>query len=123
LKSKTSISVLLRDSGNSEAQAYVNDMIRNKLNFGYAGVKTGHHVVDAIANTKLSQCNAEQIRTTMNTSGFDLEMDDVDICIILGNLFDNAALVLQYAAYAGAGYKGSLMDFLTESEMQSSFTV
>lgn len=84
------ISVLLRDSGNSEAQAYVNDMIRNKLNFGYAGVKTGHRVVDAIANTKLSQCNAEQIRTTVNTSGFDLEMDDVDICIILGNLFDNA---------------------------------
>jgi len=49
-----------------------------------------YHVVDVIANTKLSQCTVEKIRIAVNISPFALEMDDIDICIILGNLFDNA---------------------------------
>ncbi len=84
------ISLLLQEKETMKAQTYIADMMRNRLNFGYAGVKTGHHVVDVIANTKLSQCTEEQIEIAVNISPFALEMDDIDICIILGNLFDNA---------------------------------
>ncbi|MDE5738285.1 MAG: GHKL domain-containing protein [Oscillospiraceae bacterium] len=84
------IYILLQKHENDEAQAYVEDIVQNKLNFGYARVKTGHRIVDIIANTKLAQCSVEQITTTVNINYFELEMDDVDICIILGNLFDNA---------------------------------
>ena len=84
------ISLLLQEGGIMKAQDYVSDMMQNKLNFGYAGIKTKHRVVDVIANTKLSQCTKEKIGTAVNISPFELEMDDVDVCIILGNLFDNA---------------------------------
>ncbi len=84
------ISALLEQNDTERAQDYVNDMMQNKLKFGYAAIKTGNRVVDVIANTKLSQCSEEGIRTAVNISSFTLEMDDVDICIILGNLFDNA---------------------------------
>lgn len=84
------ISLLLQDGQTDKAQAYVDDMMENKLNFGYAGVRTGHRVVDIMANSKLSQCSKEGIKTAVNISPFVLEMDDVDVCILLGNLFDNA---------------------------------
>ncbi len=84
------IAMLIQSGEYEQAQGYVGDMMQNKLNFGYAGVKTGHRVVDVIANTKLSQCSLAGIRTTVSTSPFVLDMDDVDLCIILGNLFDNA---------------------------------
>ncbi len=84
------ISLLLQEEQAGKAQAYVNDMMENKLNFGYAGIRTGHRVVDIVANTKLSQCSKEGIKTAVNISPFVLEMDDVDVCILLGNLFDNA---------------------------------
>ncbi len=84
------IDLLLQDGEITKAHDYITDMINHKLNFGYAGVKTGYRVVDVIANTKLYQCSLENIGTTLNISKFELQMDDVDICIILGNLFDNA---------------------------------
>lgn len=84
------IAMLIQSGEYGQAQGYVEDMMQNKLNFGYAGVRTGHRVVDVIANTKLSQCISARIRTTVSTSSFVLDIDDVDLCIILGNLFDNA---------------------------------
>ena len=84
------IALLLQEQESDKAQAYVKDMIRNKLNFGCSGVRTGHRIVDIVANTKLSQCSTEQIAVTIQISPFELTMDDVDICIVLGNLFDNA---------------------------------
>ena len=84
------IAVLIREGDYQKAGDYVDHMMQNELDFGYAGVKTGHRVIDVIANTKLSQCMKENIRITTNIGRFELEMEDIDICIILGNLFDNA---------------------------------
>lgn len=84
------ISGLIQEQASAEAQNYLEDMLKNKLDFGYADVKTGSRVVDIIANSKLSVCNANQIRTAISISHFELDMEDIDICIVLGNLFDNA---------------------------------
>lgn len=53
-------------------------------------MNTGNRVVDVVANTKLSMCQNENIKTVLDINDFDLNIDDVDICIVLGNLFDNA---------------------------------
>ncbi len=84
------ISALLKKNENEKAQLYVTDMLKNKLDFIYQYVKTGNRVVDVIANTKLTLCRNEKIKTVINISDFNLDIDDIDICIVLGNLFDNA---------------------------------
>ena len=84
------ISALIQNNSISEAQKYLEDMVNNQMNFGYAGVKTGNRAVDVIANAKLSVCSSNHIRTVISIGSFTLAMDDVDICAVLGNLFDNA---------------------------------
>lgn len=84
------ISGLIQEQATDEAQNYIEDMLKNKLNFGYAHIKTGCKVVDIIANSKLSECSAKSIRIVTSTSHFELDMEDIDVCVVLGNLFDNA---------------------------------
>lgn len=84
------LSALIYEKSYCKAQAYLTDILENKLDFGYANIKTSNQVVDAIVNTKLSVCNKKNIKTTVHASPFELNINDVDICIVLGNLFDNA---------------------------------
>lgn len=84
------ISGLIQVQAYDKAQNYLEDILKSKLDFGYVNVKTGSRVVDIIANSKLSLCNANKIRTATTISHFELDMEDIDICIVLGNLFDNA---------------------------------
>ena len=65
-------------------------MIRNKLNFGYQSIRTGNRVVDIVANTKLLKCREEGIKTVVRIMSFPINISDTDICVLLGNLFDNA---------------------------------
>ena len=84
------ISGLIQVQAYDEAQNYLEDMLKSKLDLGYTNVITGNRVVDIIANSKLSVCNANQIKTAISISQFDLGMEDIDVCVVLGNLLDNA---------------------------------
>ncbi len=84
------ISELVSKGDVVQAKTYISDMLENKLNFVYQFVSTGNKVLNVIANTKLTECKNENIITNINVSNFNLNIDDVDLCIILGNLFDNA---------------------------------
>ena len=65
-------------------------MLENKLDFVYQFIDTNNNIINVISNAKLTLCRNEKIKTVINISSFRLEMDDSDICVILGNLFDNA---------------------------------
>lgn len=84
------ISELIKKNEIVKAQEYLTNILENRLTSICQYVNTGNRVVDVIANTKLSICQNENIKTIVDISGFDLNIDDVDICIVLGNLFDNA---------------------------------
>ncbi len=84
------ISSLLDDKEYEKANSYIADMIKNKLNFEIKQINTGNRVVDAISNAKLTQCKSENILTIVNAGSIETSIDDIDMCSLLGNIFDNA---------------------------------
>ena len=53
-------------------------------------IKTGNVTVDAILNSKLSLAEKKNIKTDVTASVPETEVTDVELCVILGNLLDNA---------------------------------
>ena len=54
-------------------------------------IKTGNAMTDAILNSKISLARAKRIPVQADAHiPFKLTTSDVDLCVILGNLFDNA---------------------------------
>ena len=54
-------------------------------------VKTGNAMADAILNSKISLARAKHIRVQADASiPVALRLSELDLCVILGNLFDNA---------------------------------
>lgn len=54
-------------------------------------VKSGNLIIDAILNSKLSLANEQGISVTCKVKmPEDIRVSDIDICVILGNLLDNA---------------------------------
>lgn len=73
-----------------ELSAYLDDLERD-LDRVDTYVKSGNLMVDAILNSKLSLAEKGGIAVTCKAVVPEsLTVDDVDLCVILGNLFDNA---------------------------------
>ena len=54
-------------------------------------IKTGNPMADAIINSKISLARAKDIPVTIDAHvPVKLKMSELDLCCILGNLFDNA---------------------------------
>ncbi len=54
-------------------------------------VKTGNPMADAILNSKISLARSKQIRVQADANiPVRLDISELDLCVILGNLFDNA---------------------------------
>lgn len=54
-------------------------------------IKTGNVMVDAILNSKLSLANSKNININAKaTVPSELKISEIDLCIIIGNLIDNA---------------------------------
>ena len=54
-------------------------------------IKTGNVMVDAILNSKLSLANKRKITVNAKaTVPKELKLSEVDLCVVLGNLLDNA---------------------------------
>lgn len=73
-----------------EARNYLNQLEGDLdgINVKYA---TGNVSLDAILNSKLSMAENEQIRVNCKAQiGENPAIEDIDLCVIIGNLIDNA---------------------------------
>lgn len=79
------------ESGETErARAYL-DEINDTLVKVDTVLKTGNTMVDAILNSKISLMNAKSIRVDATARvPASLAVADVDLCVMIGNLLDNA---------------------------------
>lgn len=84
------ISMLISEKQYDRANNYIFDIIKQRLDFCFSKVNTGNRVIDVISNMKLMQCKNENINTIVNTGHIETSIDDVDMCSLLGNIFDNA---------------------------------
>ena len=81
---------LISKNDNKQAEEYIDDIIENKLDFGYDYIKTENKVVDSIINMKLFQCKKDGITTIVHINKFDTYVEDTDMCALLSNILDNA---------------------------------
>ena len=71
-------------------KAYL-DELDSDLNTVDAVVKTGNAMADAILNSKISLARSKSIEVKADAYiPVQLKMSELDLCVILGNLFDNA---------------------------------
>lgn len=73
-----------------EMDIYLNDLDRNLTDIDTV-LKTGNLMVDAILNSKLSLAISHDIKVNAKaTVPKNLQVADIDLCVIIGNLMDNA---------------------------------
>ena len=71
-------------------KAYL-DELDTDLNTVDTVVKTGNHMADAILNSKISLAKSKHIPVHVDAHiPVKLHMSELDLCVIIGNLFDNA---------------------------------
>ncbi len=82
---------VLAESGNLDAiKAYL-DMLDTDLSTVDMVIKTGNAMADAILNSKISLASSRGITVKADAHiPVKLKMSELDLCVILGNLFDNA---------------------------------
>lgn len=77
--------------GDLEAIRKYLDMLDVDLNTVDTVVKTGNSMADAILNSKISLAKARNIPVKVDAHiPVQLKMSELDLCCIIGNLFDNA---------------------------------
>lgn len=77
--------------GDLEAIRSYLDLLDTDLNTVDTVVKTGNAMADAILNSKISLAKARDIPVQVDAHiPVKLTMSELDLCVILGNLFDNA---------------------------------
>lgn len=77
--------------GNFEAVSRYLDELDTELKTVDTVIKTGNPMTDAILNSKISMARARGITVAADASiPVKLKISEIDLCCILGNLFDNA---------------------------------
>ena len=78
-------------SGDMPAIAAYLDALDTELQTIDTAVKTGNKMTDAILNSKISLARAKKIDVLVEANiAVELKTSQLDLCIILGNLLDNA---------------------------------
>ena len=82
---------VLADKGDLEAiKEYLNKLDEDLVTVDTV-VKTGNAMADAILNSKISLAKSKGINVKVDAHvPVKLKMSELDLCVILGNLFDNA---------------------------------
>ncbi|WP_338556550.1 GHKL domain-containing protein [Paenibacillus sp. KS-LC4] len=64
----------------------------NKVEGAYQRINTGNLVIDALVTNTLTigQANGIRIDTKLNLNGQEITIDRYDLCVVLGNMLDNA---------------------------------
>lgn len=82
---------VLAASGDMDGIKEYLDMLDTDLNTVDAVVKTGNAMADAILNSKISLAKSKDIDVVVDAHiPVKLNMSELDLCCIIGNLFDNA---------------------------------
>lgn len=82
---------VLTQSGDLSAISTYLDALECDLTTVDTVVKTGNPMADAILNSKLSLARAKQVQVFCDAHiPVKLKMSEIDLCCIIGNLFDNA---------------------------------
>ena len=82
---------VLASSGDLEGIRSYLDRLDTDLNTVDLAVKTGNAMADAILNSKISLAKSRDIPVQVDAhSPVKLKMSELDLCCIIGNLFDNA---------------------------------
>lgn len=82
---------VLAANGNMDALKVYLDELDTDLNTVDTVVKTGNPMADAILNSKISLARSRNIPTQVDAHiPVKLKMSELDLCCIIGNLFDNA---------------------------------
>ena len=78
-------------SGDWEAIKNYLDLLDTDLNTVDTVIKTGNAMTDAILNSKISLAKSKDIQVTADAHiPVKLKTSEIDLCCIIGNLFDNA---------------------------------
>ena len=78
-------------SGDWDAVRSYLDKLETDLNTVDVAVKTGNRMADAILNSKMSLAKSRKIPVRVDANiPAALSISDLDLCVIIGNLFDNA---------------------------------
>ena len=78
-------------SGDMDAICHYLDELEQDLTAVDTVIKTGNRMTDAILNSKISIARARQIAVIADANiPVELGLSEIDLCIIIGNLFDNA---------------------------------
>lgn len=84
------LKVLAKNGDLEGIQKYLDDLDKD-LNTIDMVVKTGNAMADAILNSKISLAKSKGILVKVDAHiPIKLKMSELDLCIIIGNLFDNA---------------------------------
>lgn len=82
---------VLAANGDMDALKVYLDELDTDLNTVDTVVKTGNPMADAILNSKISLARSRDIPTQVDAHiPVKLKMSELDLCCIIGNLFDNA---------------------------------
>lgn len=82
---------VLAANGDMDALKVYLDELDTDLNTVDTVVKTGNPMADAILNSKISLARSRNIPTRVDAHiPVKLKMSELDLCCIIGNLFDNA---------------------------------
>lgn len=82
---------VLAANGDMEGLRAYLDELDEDLNTVDTVVKTGNAMADAILNSKISLAKAKDIPVRVDAHiPVKLRMSELDLCVIIGNLFDNA---------------------------------
>lgn len=82
---------VLAANGDMDAMKAYLDELDTDLNTVDTVVKTGNPMADAILNSKISLARSRNIPTQVDAHiPVKLKMSELDLCCIIGNLFDNA---------------------------------
>lgn len=86
----TVISAMLHEKQYEKACSYI-DTYTDKLNQTHRIISSGNIPIDCIVTNKLSYAHAQHIKTTHSIFlPKDILIDDIQLCTLIGNLFDNA---------------------------------
>lgn len=86
---------LLKENKTDEAKKYLTDILDEKLTPEISYINTSNSAVNAILNAKLNKCKQLGIETNYDIVDH-MEIDDIDISILLANLFDNSIEACNY---------------------------
>lgn len=81
---------LISEDQPQKAREYLETILNEKLNPVYGGVSTGNSVIDAVLTEKQKLCGAKGVELKMQLDRELGDISEIDIGVIIANLFDNA---------------------------------